>query len=1037
MGIQFCRAQPRTITGTVTGTENEQLIGVTVVIVGTTRGVVTDLDGHYSIQAQPGDELKFSFVGMEPQTRMVTEETTTIDVQLKSSVMSMEEVVVVGYGVQKKESKVAAISQTEGTELKRAIGGSDLANSLNGLMPGVISIRTNGMPGGGTLTGEQGINNQWKDDPGTEIYVRGRNTWNGGQPLILVDGVERRMSDVDPNEVQSVSVLKDASATAVFGVKGADGVILITTKRGSVSKPTLSFESLVTAKSLSKIPNTLNSYDVNYLKNLAIEHGVAADPGIWNDYTPWEVLQYYKTQEYPELYPDVDWAEEVTRDIGWSNRNNLNVGGGTEFVKYFLSLGHLFEGDIFKAEDFGQGYKADYRYQRFTFRSNLDFSLTKTTQFGLNLSAVHGRMQRPNNNNAAIYKSIYGNAPDLFPVRYSDGTLAYSDIQTGQVNGVYELNYYGVERGNRSELNADFILSQNLDFITKGLSVKARLSTDNRYNTSGPNYGWNSGALLKYISPGILNAETAEDSAKYIQYIYPQSHTTSSHGYNYVDKVNLISTEGSISNLYRSLYYELSMNYERSFGKSNFSGLFLFNRRENTTGSNFTNYREDWVGRVTYNFDSRYFFEFNGAYNGSEKFADEYRFGFFPSIAGGWMLSNEEFFRSALPFINTFKLRYSWGKVGNDAAIQRWQYVSSWRSTNVTLPFGSPFTQPGYNLYFEDVIANPNIHWEVSKKQNVALESGFFQSLFRVNFDYFWEHRTDMFISGGQRANNIIFGASLPSANIGEVKSRGWELELGFSKRFSDSHIWSKLSWSRNRDEIIYRDDPELRPEYQKQEGFPIGQTRTYVHSGIIQSWNEMYTGVVTENNQFYLPGDYRLLDYNADGIIDADDVVPYGYPSRPEYQYGFTLGYDYKGFSIMAQLYGVYNVNAMANTADFSEFNQNVHVAFDYHLNESWSPEMERTSDDLYPHVRYNVTSPKGSYFAWDLSYLRLQNMEISYTFRGAAVKRTGINNLRIFLLGNNILLWNKIPQDVDRPNYPPDYPLTKSFSLGANINF
>jgi hypothetical protein len=269
------------------------------------------------------------------------------------------------------------------------------------------------------------------------------------------------------------------------------------------------------------------------------------------------------------------------------------------------------------------------------------------------------------------------------------------------------------------------------------------------------------------------------------------------------------------------------------------------------------------------------------------------------------------------------------------------------------------------------------------------------------------------------------------------VKSRGWEAELGFSKALPNSRLWSKLTWTKVTDEVIFRDDPELRPAYQKQAGFPIGQVRTYMHSGIIQNWNEMYTEVVRENNQFYLPGDYRLIDYNADGVVNDDDIVPYDYPHRPQFQYGFTLGFDYRGFQVMAQMFGVYNVTGSANQGDFTEFNQNVHVAFDHQLNASWSPEAGRTGDNWYPHVRYNHISPRGHYFAWDMSYLRLQTAQVSYTFGARSLGNTGIKGLRLFLLGNNILLWNKIIVDVDQPNYPPDYPLTNAFSVGLNLSF
>lgn len=1019
-------AQTKTITGTVSDETGISLPGVSIIIVGTARGTITDIDGRYSILADPADQLQFRFVGMQTQTLTVGER-TTINVVLRAEVTEMEQVVVVGYGVQKRESVVGSITQTTGEELKRAVGGSDLANSITGLMPGVITIKTSGIPGGGGI-----------DDRETEIYIRGQTTWNEGQPLILVDGIERRMMDVDPNEVENISVLKDASATAVFGVKGANGVILVTTKRGATGKPKLSYESSVAASSISKLPSVLNSYDVNTVLNRAIENAVPADENAWKDFVPWEILQYYKTQEYPELYPDVNWTDEMSNDFAWSHRHNLNVNGGTDFVKYFLSLGYLYEGDIMRTEDFGQGYDPDFKYERYNFRSNLDFSITKTTTLGVNLAGYYGSQQRPEGGRFDIWKGLYGNPPDMYPIRYADGTYADTDIYDRYSNAIYLINFGGLSKENRSEINTDFILTQKLDVITKGLTFKAKVSYDNRFISTGPNIS-DEGLTRKYISPGILDAKTAADSAKYITYKYPQSFTQTSHGYNYVGTPLSMGSEyisnSNANNIYRSLFYELSLNYARNFGDHAFTGLFLLNRRENTTGSNFTNYREDWVGRATYDYAKRYFLEFNGAYNGSEKFDLQYRFGFFPSLAGGWMLSNENFFRNVLPFANVFKIRYSWGKVGNDQGIARWQYVSGWDKTNITRPFGAPVTQPGYPIYLEAVVANPDIRWETAEKQNIGLETGFFKSLIAVNFDYFWEHRYDMFINSDDRTSNIIFGATLPSANIGELRSKGWELEVKFSKAWPNSRLWSNYHWSRATDEVIFRDDPELRPDYQKLAGYPIGQTRTQLYSGIIQSWDEMYTGVVQPTNTYYLPGDHRIVDYNADGTIDANDNVPYMYPNRPEYTYGWTLGYNYKGFSAMAQFYGVYNVSG---SQSYGEFHINYHIAYDLQLNESWSPEAGRTTgDNLYKHVRYNTGSPNGHYWVWDYSYFKLQNAEISYTFTGNRLNKAGISQLRVFLNGNNLWLWNKTLEDRDRPKDQREYPVLKRYNCGVNVTF
>lgn len=1029
LSFQYIFAQTREITGVVRDNNNEPLVGVTVVIEGTTTGTVTDVNGRYSIQAETGDQLRFSFVGMEPQVFTVMEETRTIDVKFNPATTSLEEVVFVGYGSQKKESVVGAITQTTGEEIKRNFQGSNLTDNLNGLMPGVVTIRESGVPGGAPTHNASG-----KDDKASKIFVRGQTTWNGGQPLILVDGVERSMMDVDPNEIQNISVLKDASATAVFGVRGADGVILITTKRGKLGKPVLSFESIVTASSISELPDVLNSYKVNDLKNMAILHGLPADPNSWKAYVPWETLQHYKLQDYPELYPDVDWRDAMSNQYGWEQRYNLNVRGGTEFVKYFLSLGYLNQGDILNFSDVGQGYNPSFSYDRYNFRSNFDFNISRTTRFKVNLSGIYGIKDTPGyGNRGGLWNGFYGNPPDMYPVKYADGTYATSALFDRYDNQVYNGNFHGVDRNNRAQANTDFELMQQLDFLTEGLSVNIKTSFDNYFYTTGPNVV-DQGMITKYIRPSILNAQNEADSLDAIEITYP---TTSSHGYNYVDEPNQLSYEQMTNLVYRHIYYEASLNYSREFDEHSVTGLFLFNREQNALGSNFTSYREGWVGRATYDYDSRYFLEFNGAYNGSEKFNREFRFGFFPSLAGGWLISNEDFFRNSLPFINTFKLRYSWGKVGNDAGIPRWQYVSSWMKTNKATFFGDPVTQPGYPIYLEGDVANPNIHWEVAEKSDIGAEVGLFKNLITMSFDYYWENRTDMFIRAEDRSKNAIFGADLPSANLGELKSQGWEFELNFSRARPDSRLWGKFNIARINNEVVERDDPELTPDYQKEEGFALGQQRTQVASGIIQSWDEMYTGVTLLDNSKYLPGDYRMIDYNADGVINEDDIIPWAYSVIPEYSYGITLGYDYKGFGIMTQFYGVFNVSG--TNSFYNEFRFNYSVAYPFQYNDSWAPELGRTSgDNLYPHVRYNQYSPKAQYYVWDYSFFKLQNAEVSYTFSGSKLTSAGVNQLRLFVNAGNILIWNKTLEDRDRPaSGSLQYPILKRYSLGLNISF
>jgi TonB-linked SusC/RagA family outer membrane protein len=443
-------SQVREITGTVRDEDNLPMIGETIAIEGTTRGTVTDLDGTYSIEASSEEGLHFSYVGYQDRTIPVRNR-TEINIVLIENVTSLDEVVVIGYGRLKKASVVGAISQIKGDELLKTGGVTNLSNAITGMLPGVVTIQNTGEPGA--------------DD--ARIFIRGQTTWNNSQPLILVDGVERAMNDIDPREVESISVLKDASATAVYGVKGANGVILITTKRGASGKPKLNISGNTTVKTLSRIPVLLGSYDALRLRNEAIEREINIDESVWGWYTPDEVLEHYRTQDMPELFPDVDWHEYMIEDYAISQRINTNVSGGTDFVKYFSSLSYISEGDILGTTEYGQGYDPNFSYERYNFRSNLDFNLTKTTKLSIDLSGHYSSKKEPAGGSSLYWKGVYQMPPDLFPVRYSDGYFGQTSRYERYANPVAELNMKGYDKSNRTQLLTDFRLEQKLDFITK------------------------------------------------------------------------------------------------------------------------------------------------------------------------------------------------------------------------------------------------------------------------------------------------------------------------------------------------------------------------------------------------------------------------------------------------------------------------------------------------------------------------------------------------------------------------------------------
>ena len=458
------------------------------------------------------------------------------------------------------------------------------------------------------------------------------------------------------------------------------------------------------------------------------------------------------------------------------------------------------------------------------------------------------------------------------------------------------------------------------------------------------------------------------------------------------------------------------------------------NRRVSSVGRDFNSFQEDYVGRITYNYNDRYFLELNGDYNGSEKFSNKYRFGFFPSIGVGWMISNENWFQKKVQFINHLKVRYSNGRVGSDDGIARWQYVTNWNALNRRWQFGNPRPQSSYNFNTEGAIANPDIHWATADKQDLGIETNFLESMFSVNFDLFWERRWDMFVSSADRTTNAIFGADLPAANLGKVNTHGYELDVEFRKQIGKVALQLHVTHSFAKDKVIVKDDPQLEPAYQQQAGFQIGQTRSQLNQPIMQTWDQVYTGVLGQNNSQVLPGSYRQVDFNADGVIDTKDAVPWGYPTRPQHTYTFGFNVTWHRISLSANFYGVYNVNESQQFVPF--FNQ-YNIVRSLSVNGAWIPQLGQTTSATYSSLRDGNTSSNS--WVWDASSLSLQNAQISYNLPSDWFKNIGVSNLNIYANGSNLLFWSKLPANVAGNSFNPElfytYPVLKRFNFGLNI--
>ncbi len=1017
----FAHAQsPPTIRGVVIDKQNIPISDATVSVKGTRIAVSSNEDGSFLLNSVPAnaDSIVVIKIGYNRSAIAIAGQ-SQITIELNDLAIDVEETVVIGYGTQRKASLVGSIAQTTGEVLQRTGGVTNLGMALTGNLPGVTTSSSTGIPGG--------------EDP--QILIRAQTSWNNSAPLILVDGVERSMNSIDIASVESISVLKDASATAVFGVKGANGVILITTKQGKMGRANIQGRVNTTAKVPSKLPAKYDSYDALTLRNRTLENALSVNPGGWGNIRPEDILLKYRypaNDEEWDRYPNVDWEKELFRSHAMSYGANANVSGGTDFVTYFASVDYVKEGDLFKSFENNRGYRSGYGYDRVNVRSNLDFNLTKTTKFSTKLFGSNGVRKypwdSPGNNDGQFWTAAYRTGADALRPIYSNGTWGFFSGRNHDVpNSVYNLALSGIERGTNTQLTTDFIVNQDLSMITPGLSFRANYSYDHSFrehrrgveDPDGPERMW-------------VNPETGV-----IVYMFGIDTNTQM---DYSDMIRWINNAGEVDKdaTYRRVNYSGQLNYNRQFGKHDVGAMGLFLRETIATGSMFPRYREDWVFRTTYGYDNRYLFEANGAYNGSEMFGEGYRFAFFPSLSAGWVISNENFLKD-VNFINNLKIRGSWGRIGDDNVSGRWLYRDQWLFGG-NAQMGTNIQNTPYTFYRISTLGNPNLSWENVEKKNIGLDFSILQGMFSGSVDFFRDIRTDIIIDGGQRAVPSYFGQAAPRANLGRVRGEGYEIELQFNKRLASGlRLWANANMTYAVNKVLFRDDPLLLPEYQQQAGWQLGQVRTHINNGHLATWDDVYGSTERiSNNSLKLPGDYNIIDYNGDGIIDRFDVAPYAYAGNPRNTYNLSLGTDWKGLSFFVQFYGVNNVTREVTFPTFNTYSES-NVA--YVEGNFWT--LENGGGDL-PLPRWGTLSPEGgsgTRYLFDGSYLRLKNAEIAYTLTGKSVERLGLNSCRIFANGNNLFLWTKMPDDRES-NFSGGssggaYPTVRRFNLGIDLSF
>lgn len=1008
-------AQQRQVTGIVKDQTGEPIIGASVLEKGSTNGVITDLDGNFKLTVSNAVKavLQISYVGYKTQEISVNGK-TLLEVVLKEDTELLDEVVVVGYGAQKKESVVGAISQVSSKELL-ASPAANVSQAIAGKIPGVITTQTSGAPG--------------QDD--TKINIRGRATFAGdGSPLILVDGVERTFSQIAPDDIETISVLKDASATAVYGVRGANGVMLITTKRGRDQKP----EVNLTANWQIQSPTRSDTYLDSYQSVVLLEEALKND-GLPSQFSANDIEMYRKSAAGElsgldaMLYPNVDWYDEVLKKSAPAQRYNVSVRGGTKRMRYYASA-ELYDqkGLIKELSQDMYGNSSSPSYRRYAFRANMDLFLTKDLTFSVNFGTRFEERRGSNTSESSTFSQTFyelNHTPGwLFPVSYevqngeSTKTL-YGGSSQYQSNIVAALAKGGYYRATNTINETNFVLDYKMDWLTKGLSAKGMVSFD--YDS-----------YYKKMFKADFATYELNDRDNY----------ESMDAYNQFNSDGELAYSKENSTTYK-LYMEAQVNYARQFGKHDVTAMVLYNQNDYRYNSELAKRYQGLVGRVTYGYDDRYLAEFNAGYNGSENFLQGKRFGFFPAVSLGWRISNEEFMAGTAQWLNNLKIRASYGEVGNDiytvnGTAQRFLYEEKWSQVSNAYYFGSS----GKTGIYESQYPNLGVTWERAHKYNVGLEFGLWNGLLNGNVDVFYEKRNDILTSYLTRPQWV--GVALAAGNLGETKNSGYEIELKHNNRINEDLSYNVgLTYSHARNEIISMDEPELKTAYRKREGNPISQYFGLIAEGFV-------TQADLDNPDFPVStfgtvkvGDLKYKDANGDGFIDDRDESRIGYSDIPENTYALSLGVNYKGWGFSVMFQGVDHVSRYYDAEAMYAFVSGGKVK-EHHL-ERWNPaqsEAYNLQHDNYPLLHYDNygdhNQRTNSFFLKNGSFVRLKNIELSYTLPENWSKVAGMSNCRLYVNANNLITWDHLNNLTDpESNGSNRYPIMKTVNFGVNIKF
>ena len=1006
------------LSGIVRDESGEPIIGASVLVKGTKVGTVTNAEGEFSLDVPASGMLVISYMGFATREVPIKNNSNLKITLNEDEAQNLNEVVVVGYGTQKKASVTGAIASVTTKDLVQT-PQANISNMLVGKMPGLIAMQRSGAPG----------------EDNSTLLIRGVSTFSDNTaPLVMIDGVERpNYNGLDPNEIESVSILKDASATAIYGVRGANGVILITTRKGQKGKPHLSYSGNVAVQSPTALPHYLNSaqYCEMYneaLKNDAYTKGTSYVPRFSD-----EDIKLYRDGTDPIMHPNTDWVGTFLRKVSLRTQHNFNISGGTDRVKYFISAGFFNQGGMYKYTKIDRDHDVNASDTRYNFRSNLDFNITQDFKAVVQLSTQINDIRTPGLGNSNLWKEISWATP-LGTPGMVDGKLVRLENTIDDENPWQALLNNGYKNTFANTINTTLRFEYDLSrLLLKGLSVHASTSYDSYYNSR---------CLSVKTMQTFVPKRDPNDPTHII--LVPQNEAgTWGGGFEY-DKN-------------RKVYFETGIHFDRTFGKHQTTALLLYNQSKYYAPQlayHVPNAYQGIVGRVTYGYANRYLAEFNMGYNGTENFAAGRRFGFFPAVSAGWVVSEEPFFPKN-NWVVYMKLRATYGEVGNDKiGGDRFLYLPSvYGETSGKLTgynFGSS-ANPVYSQMIEEKrLGNPLLTWEKARKLNLGVDMNFLKNHLTVSFDYFKERRNN--ILSNRNSAPMLIGASLPAYNMGEMENAGFELDVNYRNNIRDFNYWGRFNYSFARNKILFQDEVPEKYAYQMRTGRRVGQFYGLLFDGFYNSWEEINAldrPVSSWNGNRLQPGDMRYVDVNKDGKIDMYDMVPIGYSPTPEIIYGFSVGCSWRGIDFSALFQGASHVSIKYFGRALWPF-INEHNSAKTLILERWTQERyERGEAINFPRLSMSPSRDTdnnyqdSNFWIRNADYLRLKNVEIGYTFRKGQLKALGLESLRLYVSGTNLFTWTDVI-DLD-PEAPSKggateintYPLQKIYNVGINVQF